>query len=79
MRTTPHQLRTKVTSQEILNHNIYFFKSKIIECNSQIDFYRDILNNPKANIEIQRTMLFNIEVEELAILRYEEKIKKIKP
>ena len=67
MRLAPHTLRTKVTAKEKKEHEIYVLKCKIIECKKHIDFYTEILNNPKANIELQRNMLLNIESEELKI------------
>ena len=77
MKAAPHQLRTKVTNEEQLNHNIYLLKCKIIECAKHIDFYTEILNNPKANVEVQRNMLFNIEAEELAMLKYNQQLNKL--
>lgn len=77
MKVVPHQLRTKVTNEEQLNHNIYLLKCKLIQCANQIDFYTEILNNPKANVEVQRNMLFNIEAEELAMLKYNQQLNKL--
>lgn len=77
MRVAPQTLRRKVTAKEQLEHEIYLLNCKIIKCKEQIDFFTEILNNPKASIEIQRKMLFNIESEELKISELSNQLKKI--
>lgn len=72
MEVAPHTLRTKVTAKEQKEHEIYLLKCKIKEFKSQIDFFTEILNNPKASIELQRNMLINIESEELKISKTNE-------
>jgi len=74
MKVAPFTLRTKVTAKEQTEHKIYILKCKIIECKNQIDFFTEILNNPKASVGIQRKMLFNIESQELEILKINEQI-----
>ena len=77
MKVAPHTLRRKITEQDIKQHEIYLLKCKIINCKSQIDFFTEILNNPKASVDIQRKMLFNIECEELTIIKLNEQLKKL--
>lgn len=72
MKVAPHTLRTKVTAKEQTEHKIYLLKCKIKECKEQIGFFTEILNNPKASIELQRNMLINIEAEELKISKNNE-------
>jgi hypothetical protein len=74
--TPPHQLRTKVTEQEQKQHEAYLLRCSIIECKKQITFFTEILNNPKASIEIQRQMINSIEGEELKIAKLEFDLKK---
>jgi|APGre2960657373_1045057.scaffolds.fasta_scaffold12479_2 hypothetical protein len=73
----PQTLRRKVTAEEQKNHEIYILKGKISNCIEQIEFYTEILNNPKANAETQRRMLFSIEGEELELHKINEQLKKL--
>lgn len=74
----PFTLRTKVSAVEQKEHEIFILKCKIVECKNQINFFEEILNNPKADIEIQRRMLLNIEGEELKIFKINEQLNKLK-
>ena len=77
MNVAPQNLRKTITAQESKEHEIYLLKCKIINCKEQIDFFTEILNNPKASVELQRKMLFNIEGEELTILKLNEQLNKL--
>jgi hypothetical protein len=77
MKVAPHTLRRTITEQDTKNHAIYLLKCKIINCEEQIDFFTEILNNPKASVDIQRKMIFNIEGEELNIIKLNEQLNKL--
>ena len=77
MNVAPHTLRRKITLQDIKNQEIYLLKCKIINCKEQIDFFTEILNNPKASNDIQRKMIFNIEGEELNIIKLNDQLNKL--
>ncbi len=77
MNVAPHTLRRTITAQESKQSEIFVLRSKINNCKEQIDFFTEILNNPKATVDIQRKMLFNIEGEELAILKINEQLNKL--
>jgi len=77
MNVAPHTLSRKITNQESKQHEIFVLRSKISNCKKQLDFYTEILNNPKASVEMQRKMLFNIEGEELTMLKLNEQLNKL--
>lgn len=77
MNVPPYTLRRKITLQDRKNKEIYLLKCKIINCKEQIDFFTEILNNPKASNDIQRKMIFNIEGEELNIIKLNDQLNKL--
>ena len=77
MNVAPYTLRRTITAKDSKEYEIYLLKCKIINCKEQIDFFTEILNNPKGSVELQRMMLFNIEREELTILKLNEQLNKL--
>jgi hypothetical protein len=73
----PYMLSNTISEKQKKDAEIYAIKCKIKECKKQISFWTEILNNPKASIEVQRKCLYFIEGEEITMLKLESQIKQL--